>query len=161
MSIAAMLRQPSNGSRLSCGAELKCSQTKVYHTGARRSLGSIERGRRQLQALVRRTPHRSTPVEDDHEQDNEQDCQNQGDHLTPRRTPVDPHGLVIGTKHALLIGNAALEKIADFGKEPDSRVVVQVTSMAGVPPNESRLSCGAPKKDSFHNLRAPPASSAC
>ena len=28
-------------------------------------------------------------------------------------------------------------------------------------PNESRLSCGAPKKDSFHNLRAPPASSAC
>jgi len=28
-------------------------------------------------------------------------------------------------------------------------------------PNGSRLSCGAPKKDSFHNLRAPPASSAC
>src|SRR3989442_1537487 len=29
------------------------------------------------------------------------------------------------------------------------------------PPNGSRLSCGALKKDSFHNLRAPPASSAC
>ena len=28
------------------------------------------------------------------------------------------------------------------------------------PPNESRLSCGALKKDSFHNLRAPSASSA-
>src|SRR5882762_1521151 len=28
-------------------------------------------------------------------------------------------------------------------------------------PNESRLSCGAPEKDSFHNLRAPSASSAC
>jgi len=29
-------------------------------------------------------------------------------------------------------------------------------------PNESRLSCGAlKKKDSFRNLRAPPASSAC
>jgi len=28
-------------------------------------------------------------------------------------------------------------------------------------PNGSRLSCGALKKDSFHNLRAPPASSAC
>src|SRR5206468_3504572 len=28
-------------------------------------------------------------------------------------------------------------------------------------PNESRLSCGALKKDSFHNLRAPSASSAC
>src|SRR5205807_50008 len=27
-------------------------------------------------------------------------------------------------------------------------------------PNGSRLSCGALKKDSFHNLRAPPASSA-
>ncbi len=27
--------------------------------------------------------------------------------------------------------------------------------------NGSRLSCGALKKDSFHNLRAPPASSAC
>ena len=29
------------------------------------------------------------------------------------------------------------------------------------PPNGSRLSCGALKKDSFHNLRAPSASSAC
>ena len=28
------------------------------------------------------------------------------------------------------------------------------------PPNEMRLSCGALKKDSFHNLRAPSASSA-
>ena len=28
-------------------------------------------------------------------------------------------------------------------------------------PNGSRLSCGALKKDSFPNLRAPPASSAC
>jgi len=30
-----------------------------------------------------------------------------------------------------------------------------------VPSNESRLSCGALKKDSFHNRRAPPAPSAC
>jgi hypothetical protein len=29
------------------------------------------------------------------------------------------------------------------------------------PPNETRLSCGALKKDSFLNLRAPAASSAC
>src|SRR5204863_836112 len=29
------------------------------------------------------------------------------------------------------------------------------------PPNESRLSCGALKKNSFRNLRAPSASSAC
>jgi len=31
----------------------------------------------------------------------------------------------------------------------------------GVLPNGSRLSCGALKNESFHNLRAPPASSAC
>jgi len=31
----------------------------------------------------------------------------------------------------------------------------------GVLPNVSRLSCGALKKDSFPNLRAPPASGAC
>jgi hypothetical protein len=33
--------------------------------------------------------------------------------------------------------------------------------MATPLPNETRLSCGALKKDSFHNLRAPSASSAC
>jgi hypothetical protein len=31
----------------------------------------------------------------------------------------------------------------------------------GVPPNEWRLRCGALKKDSFLNVRAPPASNAC
>ena len=36
-----------------------------------------------------------------------------------------------------------------------------VRCLFAVRPNESRLSCGALKKDSFHNLRAPPASSAC
>ncbi len=34
-------------------------------------------------------------------------------------------------------------------------------NLSGWTPNEMRLSCGALKKDSFHNLRAPPASSAC
>src|SRR6266550_8882396 len=34
-------------------------------------------------------------------------------------------------------------------------------SAAVLPPNGSRLSCGALKKDSFLNLRAPSASSAC
>jgi len=33
--------------------------------------------------------------------------------------------------------------------------------ICSVLPNESRLSCGALKKNSFHNLRAPSASSAC
>jgi len=35
------------------------------------------------------------------------------------------------------------------------------TSSRAALPNGSRLSCGALKKDSFRNLRAPPASSAC
>jgi len=38
---------------------------------------------------------------------------------------------------------------------------VSTTSRGGAPPNGSRLSCGALKNDSFLNLRAPPASSAC
>ena len=42
----------------------------------------------------------------------------------------------------------------------DGDCVLLVLGMAQ-PPNGSRLSCGALKKDSFRNLRAPPASSAC
>jgi hypothetical protein len=37
----------------------------------------------------------------------------------------------------------------------------QVSGTAEPPPNGTRLSCGALIKDSFPNLRAPPASSAC
>src|SRR5712664_2381080 len=48
---------------------------------------------------------------------------------------------------------------------PSIRHVHKVTGLQGVEPserpNESRLSCGALRKDSFLNLRAPPASSAC
>jgi len=48
----------------------------------------------------------------------------------------------------------------------EARVVnqrcVTHTSLESVgAPNGSRLSCGALKKDSLHNLRAPPASGAC
>src|SRR6266480_3854641 len=42
-----------NESRLSCGAELECSQTEFYHTSGRTFAGLIEEGRRQLQAHVR------------------------------------------------------------------------------------------------------------
>ena len=35
------------------------------------------------------------------------------------------------------------------------------SNVALLPPNGSRLSCGALKNDAFPNLRAPPASSAC
>src|SRR3989442_7338472 len=51
----------SNGMRLSCGAELKCSQTEFYHTAGLQSFGSIEDGRRQLQARVRRTLQSNAP----------------------------------------------------------------------------------------------------
>src|ERR1051325_7771679 len=42
-----------------------------------------------------------------------------------------------------------------------SKAYRKVTYCPRVLPNGSRFSCGAPKKDSFHNLRVPPASSAC
>ena len=48
---------------------------------------------------------------------------------------------------------------------PSIRHLRKVTGLQRVEPSErpngSRLSCGALKKDSFLNLRAPPASSAC
>jgi len=44
---------------------------------------------------------------------------------------------------------------------PIRRAGLRVIDYGLWPPNESRLSCGALKKDSFHNLRAPPVSSAC
>ncbi len=46
------------------------------------------------------------------------------------------------------------------GQDEDGTSSSKSRSQAG-PPNGSRLSCGALKKDSFHNLRAPSASSAC
>src|SRR6266568_1421525 len=42
-----------NESRLSCGAELECSQTEFYHTACKTFAEFIGDGRRQLQALVR------------------------------------------------------------------------------------------------------------
>src|SRR5436190_9828385 len=42
-----------NGMRLSCGAELDCSQTECYHTACRLFSQPVEDGRRQLQARVR------------------------------------------------------------------------------------------------------------
>ena len=39
--------------RLSCGAELECSQTEFYNTGRAYVTEGREHGRRQLQALVR------------------------------------------------------------------------------------------------------------
>src|SRR6266550_404703 len=47
-------------------------------------------------------------------------------------------------------------RLAHYLAHPSSR-----HNMSLAPSNESRLSCGALKKDSFHNLRAPAASSAC
>src|SRR5688572_18012535 len=44
---------------------------------------------------------------------------------------------------------------------PRTRTERRVIRELGLRPNGSRLSCGALKKNSFPNLRAPPASSAC
>src|SRR3989442_7772089 len=65
--------------------------------------------------------------------------------------------------------NRAVEVRGRFG---GLRWYFQITDLAvghyvsnkkyrGAPPNGSRLSCGALKNDSFPNLRAPAASSAC
>src|SRR5712664_2447536 len=50
----------------------------------------------------------------------------------------------------------------DGRKQPQTLAVIEVQHdpLAKLP-NGSRLSCGALKNDSFLNLRAPPASSAC
>src|SRR5262245_31302873 len=45
---------PPNGWRLSCGAELRWSQTECYHTACRMFSEPVDDGRRQLQARVRR-----------------------------------------------------------------------------------------------------------
>ncbi len=50
-----------NGSRLSCGAKLEYSQTELYSAECRRVTRSIEDGRRQLQAHVRRQPWLGPP----------------------------------------------------------------------------------------------------
>src|SRR6266568_7263212 len=54
------LKRP-NGSRLSCGAKLEYSQTELYSAECRRVTRSIEDGRRQLQAHVRRQPWLGPP----------------------------------------------------------------------------------------------------
>src|SRR5947199_3234715 len=61
----------------------------------------------------------------------------------------DPFSLK-GNTEALCERNTRRAK--DFFHGPDGGVAL---------PNGSRLSCGRLKKDSFLNLRAPPASSAC
>ena len=61
-------------------------------------------------------------------------------------------------------GHRAIKRVAmhDDGTNADAQSrPLRISSRETVPPNESRLSCGALNKDSFLNLRAPPASSAC
>src|SRR6266496_5169425 len=88
--------------------------------------------RRQLQALVRRLAARG-----------------------PRLAPSDGSGG----------GDAAVER-GDQGAPAAhcshlSPTLSVLTLVCASPANGSRLSCGALKKDSFLNLRAPAASSAC
>jgi len=66
-----------------------------------------------------------------------------------------------------VIGGDGLAVVAILARRKDERKNRKDTPKSSQlvpsvpPPNESRLSCGALKKNSFHNLRAPPASSAC
>src|SRR6266480_1350891 len=63
-SVLSMRGGRPNETRLSCGAELECSQTEFYITAGRTFTGLIEEGRRQLQAHVRlrTTSHSSGPI---------------------------------------------------------------------------------------------------
>ncbi len=65
----------------------------------------------------------------------------------PRAIAVHARKAVIAPKIAMVQARAGLG--------------IEVRLLMVPLPNESRLSCGALKKNSFHNLRAPAASSAC
>src|SRR6266576_1902692 len=158
-----------NESRLSCGAKLECSQIQFYSTACKTFSGSIGDGRRQLQALVRlrTTSHSLGP----------------SFHRVPRSARrnrpltaiVMPNGPMLGTRQPhRLPHTTGLPVESAFRIEPNrpdgcrldiGAVHLCVHNRIGLwwdaQPNESRLSCGALKKDSFHNLRAPSASSAC
>ncbi len=151
--------QAPNGGRLSCAAVQWFSQMQFYYDG-----------RRQLQPLVRlRTENRrSDPAS----------YRNLGEHsLRPslhrssdawwndarihRRTPAPaPDETSIRKAHRGTRTHpsdaAAGWKLTRWGSQQNA-----VAVCLDAQPNGSRLSCGALKKDSFNNLRAPPASSAC
>jgi len=61
----------------------------------------------------------------------------------------------------LLCARPALINASVPHPTPYSRFTRLALSGSKLRPNGSRLSCGAPKNDSFPNLRAPTASSAC
>src|SRR6266576_289996 len=160
---------PPNESRLSCGAKLTYSQMEFYHTARRTFAGLIEEGRRQLQAHVRlrTTSHSLGP--------SFHRAPRSARRTRPLTAIVMPNGPMLGTCQphrpphptGLSVDSAfRIEPNRPDRCRPDIGAVhLGVHNRIGLwwdaQPNESRLSCGALKKDSFHNLRAPSASSAC
>ncbi len=76
-----------------------------------------------------------------------------------RRDPTSTDVLIgaarAGHRPTAALAYARLARMAKWSKRCFAIPIALLT------PNGSRLSCGALMKDSFHNLRAPPASSAC
>src|SRR5438094_10205071 len=68
--------------------------------------------------------------------------------------------LGVGARKLLNEGDVAFRHLLEHGGQLEGHGT-QSNKDARVMPNGSRLSCGALKKDSFPNLRAPAASSAC
>ncbi len=80
-----------------------------------------------------------------------------GNGLVASKTNVAPGGNVYSYAQGSNMTSTGL----DEGFRMPTREVVSAFIESYRLSNESRLSCGALKKDSFLNLRAPPASSAC
>src|SRR5882762_1037239 len=85
------------------------------------------------------------------------------------RTPCVARALVVGARWnwiRIVVAGVTVPPISETRVEGDQRAAIILEphcdhgNETGLP-NGSRLHCGALKKDSFPNLRAPSASSAC
>jgi hypothetical protein len=125
-------------------------------------------GRRQLQAHVRlrTTGHSSGPSSPGAQRGTRLSLPCPGvvmpgwtdARILPQRRPPHATGLSFGERRrSERTGPTDADIVEGAGQGcVHNRIVLWRTAQ----PNESRLSCGALKKDSFHNLRAPSASSA-
>src|SRR5438093_13226753 len=79
--------------------------------------------------------------------------------LPPKRESTNGYRIATAAPSTAAKSEASRMEVAGWLGVADLRADGRLSDM-GMPPNESRLSCGALKKDSFHSLRAPTASSA-
>ena len=124
----------SNGSRLSCGAKLECSQTEFYYTVLQNVHRIIAVGRRQLQALVRlrTTGHSSGP--------SSPGAQRGTHRRLPRAGTVRPNGPLLGTRHAR---RAPTATAPSFGK----RFRIEPNQPDGCRPQTGRRPRGCSEQD--------------